>query len=253
MKKDNDEYFYINGQHYDSRIKSKNLYEAIPFYIKQAKKYGGPILELACGTGRITIPIAKKGMSIVGLNFSVKMLEQAKRSSKENNVEIEWIKADMTNFSLSRKFSEIIMPGAAMNWVLENKGIENCLTCIKDHLTQDGRFIFNVFNPNLEILKRDPSKKYDIVEYPDPDGKGTVVVTESNYYDKATQINHLTYYYSIKSKEIVKKLKLRIFFPQELDMLLNYNGFKIDYKYGTYDEEPFDSDSNWQIVICHKK
>ena len=253
MKKDNDEYFYISGQHYDSMIKSKNAYEPIPFYIKQAKKYGGPILELACGTGRITIPIAKKGISIVGLDFSVKMLEQAKRNSKENNVEIEWIEADMTNFSLNRKFSIIIMPGAAMNWVLENKGIENCLSCIKDHLKQDGIFIFNVFNPNLEIITRDPSKKYDKYDYSDPDGKGTVVVTESNYYDKATQINQVTSYYTTKSKEIVKKLKLRIFFPQELDMLLNYNGFKIDYKYGSYDEEPFNSDSNWQIVICHKK
>ncbi len=253
MKEDNKEHYYINGQHYDNMIKSRNAYEAVPFYKKQAKKYGGPVLELACGTGRIAIPIAKKGISIVGLDFSVKMLEQAKRNSKENKVEIEWIKADMTNFSLSRKFSVIIMAAAAMNWVLENKSIEKCLTCIKDHLNQDGRFIFHVFNPNLEILMREPSKKYDIDKYPDPDGKGTVVVTVSNYYDKATQINHVTSYSSIKSKEIVKKLKLRMFFPQELDMLLNYHGFKIDYKYGSYDEKPFNSNSNWQIVICHKK
>ena len=140
-----------------------------------------------------------------------------------------------------------------MNWVLENKSIEKCLTCIKDHLNQDGIFIFNVFNPNLEILKRDPSKKYDIDKYPDPEGKGTVVVTVSNYYDEATQINNVTSYSRINNKEIVKKLRLRMFFPQELDALLYYNGFIIDYKYGTFDEKPFNSDSNWQIVICHKK
>lgn len=253
MKKDNEEYYYINGQHYDNMIKSRNAYESVPFYIKQAEKYGGPILELACGTGRITIPIAQKGISIIGLDFSAKMLEQAKRNSKENNVEIEWIEADMTNFNLSGKFSVIIMPAAAMNWVLENKSIKKCLTCIKDHLNQDGRFIFNLFNPNLEILQRDPSKKYDIDKYPDPDGKGTVVVTVSNYYDEATQINHVTSYSRIKDKEIVKKLKLRMLFPQELDALLYYNGFIIDHKYGTFDEDPFNSNSNWQIVICHKK
>ncbi|MBY8985617.1 MAG: class I SAM-dependent methyltransferase [Candidatus Lokiarchaeota archaeon] len=253
MKEDNEDYFYINGQHYDNMIKSRNAYESVPFYVKHAKKYGGPILELACGTGRITIPITKEGLSIVGLDYSVKMLEQAKRNSSENNVEIEWIEADMTNFNLSRKFSVIIIPAAAMNWVLEDEDIEKCLTCIKDHLNQDGRLIFNVFNPNLDILMRDPSKKYDIDKYPDPDGKGTVVVTVSNYYDKATQINNVSSYSSIKNKEIVKKLKLRMFFPQELDALLYYNGFIIDHKYGTFDEEPFNSDSNWQIVICHKK
>jgi len=247
MKEDNEEYYYINGQHYDNIMKSRNEYEAVPFYKKQAKKYGGPVLELACGTGRIAIPIAKKGISVVGLDFSAKMLEQAKRNSKENNVEIKWIEADMTNFNLSRKFSVIIMPAAAMNWVLENRSIKKCLTCVKEHLKQDGRFIFNVFNPNLEILKRDPTKKYKIDEYPDPNSKETVTVTTSNYYDKATQISHVTAYSRIKNKEIVKKLKLRMFFPQELDGLLYYNGFLIDHKYGTFGEEPFNSNSNWQM------
>ena len=253
MKEDNEDYFYISGQHYDNMIRSRNMYESVPFYIKQAKKFGGPILELACGTGRIAIPIAKEEISIVGLDFSAKMLLQAKKNSEENNLEIEWIEADMTNFSLSRQFSLIIIPAAAMNWVLGNRSLENCLTCVKKHLQQNGRFIFNVFNPNLGILQRDPSKKYQSYEYPNPDGKGTVVVTQSNYYNKATQISHVTSYYNIKNKETIKKLKLRMFFPQELDALLNYNGFKIDYKYGSFDEKPFNSDSNWQIVICHKK
>ncbi|MHA2088982.1 MAG: class I SAM-dependent methyltransferase, partial [Promethearchaeota archaeon] len=98
MKDNNEDYFYINGEHYDNMIKSRNAYESIPFYIKQAKKFGGPILELACGTGRIAIPIAKEEISIVGLDFSAKMLQQAKKNSEENNLEIEWIEADMTNF-----------------------------------------------------------------------------------------------------------------------------------------------------------
>jgi ubiquinone/menaquinone biosynthesis C-methylase UbiE len=253
MKNDNGEYFYINGMHYDLMIKSRNAYESVPFYLKQAKKYGGPVLELACGTGRISIPIAKKGIEIVGLDFSVQMLEQAKRNSEKNHLDLEWIEADMTNFNLNREFSLILMPAAALNWVLENSSIKNCLSCVKGHLKQDGRFIFNVFNPNLEILQRDPSHKYEMDKYPDPNGEGTIVVTGSNIYDKATQINHVTSYYNIKNKEIIKKLKLRMFFPKELDGLLHYNGFIIDHKYGSFEEEPFNSDSNWQIVICHKK
>ncbi|GAH42818.1 unnamed protein product, partial [marine sediment metagenome] len=79
MKENNDDYFYINGQHYDYEIKARNSYESIPFYVKQVKKYGSPVLELACGTGRITIPIAKEGIPIVGLDFSAKMLTQARK------------------------------------------------------------------------------------------------------------------------------------------------------------------------------
>ena len=249
----NDEYYYINGQHYDNMIKSRNTYESIPFYVKQAKIYGGPVLELACGTGRIAIPIAQEGISVVGLDFSIKMLDQAKKSSKGKGLEINWIEGDMSNFNLGKKFPLIVIPGAAMNWLLDNSYIENCLSCVKKHLTRKGKLIFNVFNPNLEILQRDASFKYPMFDYPNPHGEGVVKVSESNTYDKATQINHLITYHKIEDKEIVKKLKLRMFFPQELDALLYYNDLVIDGKYGTFDEEPFNSESNWQIVICHKK
>ncbi len=253
MKDNNDEYFYINGQHYDYMIKSRQAYNSVPFYVKCAKKFGSPVLELASGTGRITIPIAKEGLSVIGLDFSEKMLDQAIRKSKESILNIEWVKGDMTNFSLNKKFSTIIMPGAAMNWIVDNKSIENCLICVKKHLTQKGRFIFDVFNPDLDILQRNGSKIYPMYEYPNPDGEETVCVTGSNTYDKVSQINYFNSYYKFEDKKIVKELKLRMFFPQELDALLYYNGFIIDNKYGTFEEEPFNSDSNQQIIICHKK
>lgn len=252
MKKGNEDYFYIDGVHYDSMIKSRNVYEGVIFYLKQARKYGGPVLELACGTGRISIPIAESGIDIVGLDFSPQMLEQAKRNSKEKNLAIEWIEADMTNFTLGKKFSLILIPAAALNWVLENNSIENCLTFIKNHLEPNGKFIFNVFNPNLEILQRDPSERNDVDRYLDPNGEETIVVTGSNTYDKATQINYVKYYYKMKDKDLVKNLKLRMLFPQELDGLLHYNDFIIDHKYGSFSEDPFNSGSNWQIIICHK-
>jgi len=56
----------------------------------------------------------------------------------------------------------------------------------------------------------------------------------------------------VLNEEIIEKIKLRMFFPQELDALLYYNEFMIDHKYGTFNEGPFSSDSNLQIIICHK-
>jgi len=252
LKKNENEYLYIDGQHYDSMVRSRKLYNRVQFFVKQVKKYGDSVLELACGTGEIAIPIAKAGMSVMGIDFSEKMLAQAMRKSKEKSLVIDWIKLDMINFSLNKKFTSIIMPGAAMNWILNYKDIESCLSCVKTHLTQNGRFIFDVFNPNLEILLRNPSQTYPMYEYPDPHGEGTVVVSGSNSYDKVTQISHFISYYKIDNKEIIKKIKLRMFFPQELDALLHYNELIIDHKYGTFNEGPFSSDSNHQIIICHK-
>lgn len=241
---------YLDGRHYDAKAGSRKRFEDITFYINKAKEYGGPILELACGTGRVTIPIAKEKISITGLDFLNTMLKEAKRKSKEAGIKMEWIEADMTNFELNHRFNLILMPGCAFNWLLDLESVENCLTCIKKHLKPNGGFIFDAFNPNLNILTRDPSKSYLSAEYQDPDGGGLVTVYETTKYDKANQILLWRLSYSILDKPHSNEMELRIFFPQELDALLKYNGFKIKAKYGDFDPVPYTSDSRRQIFIC---
>lgn len=73
-------HIYLDGRNYD--LQNKDFVEDIPFYLHQIKKYGEPVLELACGTGRITIPIAKQGVKISGLDISKSMLSHAKRKAK---------------------------------------------------------------------------------------------------------------------------------------------------------------------------
>lgn len=250
MKKKIDVLEYLDGRHYDSKVESRKRYDDILFYVNKAKKYGDPILELACGTGRVTIPMAKEGFSITGLDLLNSMLKEAKRKSKKNGIEIEWIEADMTDFNLNNKFNLIIMPGCAFNWFLDLKSAEKCLTNVKRHLKPKSFFIFDAFNPDLNFLVRDPSKTYPNAKYQDPDGNGLVVVSESNTYNKATQINEVRLSYSIANKTISNELKLRIFFPQELDAILKYNGFNIEAKYGDFDQTPFTSDSKRQIFSC---
>ena len=68
---------YSDGRHYD--LQNRDIVEDIPFYLRQIRKHGEPVLELACGTGRITIPLSSKGIKITGLDISESMLEQAKK------------------------------------------------------------------------------------------------------------------------------------------------------------------------------
>lgn len=254
MEKENQENFYFSGPHYDNLIRSKEFSSRrIQFYKEKSKKYGDTVLELACGTGEVSIPIAKEGLSVIGLDFSEVMLKQAQEKSNKFTLKIEWVKGNMTNFNLNKNFSLIIMPGAAWNWILENESVENCLSCVKSHLDQNGRFIFDAFNPDLNILQRDSTQKFPLHEYPNPDEEGNVIVRGTTSYEKSSQIMHHRAYYEIGDKEIIKELKLRMYFPQELNALLYHNGFIIDQKFGTYNEEPFDSESNLQIIICHKK
>jgi len=244
---------YNDGEHYD--LQNRNFTEDIPFYLKQIKKYGEPVLEIACGTGRITIPVAEQGIQITGLDISEPMLAFAKKKAASKDVHIEWVREDCRNFNLDKKFALILLPFNSIAHLHSLESIESCFSSVKEHLKDSGRFIIDIFNPRLDILLRDPSKRYPVTEYPDPDGRGTVTVTENNIYNSATQINRIKWYFHTEKEkeESVKELNMRIFFPQELDALLHYNGFEIETKFGNYDETPFKTSSPIQLVISRPK
>ncbi|MFH1010790.1 MAG: class I SAM-dependent methyltransferase, partial [bacterium] len=166
-----------------------------------------------------------------------------------------WIHADCRDFRLDRKFKTIIFPSNSIAVLYDLESIEACLSCVRNHLSDDGRFIIHYFNTRFDYLTRDPTERFPVAEYPDPDGKGQLVVTESNIYDTANQINHIRWFYKFENQaeEHVEELNMRIFFPQELDALLHYNGFAIDAKYGDYDETPFESTSLRQLIVCRKR
>jgi SAM-dependent methyltransferase len=243
---------YRDGRHYD--LINRDITDDIPFFVEQARKYGSPVLELGAGTGRITIPIAEAGIKIVGLDLSFSMLTHAKRKADIKGVYINWIHGDCRNFSLGVKFNLIIFPFNALTHIHGTESIEGLLSCVKEHLTDDGSFIIDVFNPRHDILMRDPLSRYIIDEYPDPDGRGTIVIWESNYYDTAEQMNRLIWYFYLDDKELYQaEYNMRIYYPLELDALLRYNGFNIEAKYGNYNCAAFNSKSRKQIVVCKKK
>ena len=74
-----------------------------PFYREEARRAAGPVLELACGTGRLTVPIARDGHEIVGLDASPTMLEAARSKAKQAGVRgATFVRADMRSFALGR-------------------------------------------------------------------------------------------------------------------------------------------------------
>jgi SAM-dependent methyltransferase len=241
---------YSDGQHYD--LQNDGFVEDIPFYQRQIRKYGQPVLEVACGTGRITMPLAEEGIRISGLDVSESMLAQARKKASEKHQDIRWILADCRDFRLGEKFNFIFIPFNSITHLHDLHSLEAFFTCVKDHLATEGRFLIDVFNPRLDILMRDPTKRYPVAQYPDPHGRGMVTVTENNAYDVAQQINRIKWYYQIgEEEERVVENNMRIFFPQELDGLLQYYGFTIEAKFGNYDETPFESTSPKQLVVCY--
>jgi len=250
VSQENIDDIYLDGRHFDRLF--ANGRKDLPFWISQANKYGDPILELACGTGRVAIVLAQQGFRVTGIDNSKGMLKEAVRKSAERGGEVEWVEADMRDFELDGMFSLIILPANALCHLLHLSDFEACLASVKKHLALNGRFIIDVFVPKMELLINRPGERSPFSEYGDPDGRGTIVVTESYVYEPDTQVKRIKTHHSIpgQKKEIEGALNMRMYFPQELDALIKYNGFAIDAKYGGYDQGAFTSDSEKQLVVC---
>jgi hypothetical protein len=126
---------------------------------------------------------------------------------------------------------------------------------VRRHLERDGRFLVELFNSSVKLLARDPDRRYTVGEYEDPNGGGRVLVTEELRYDAATQVNHIRWFFRNEGyeEETALSFEMRHFFPQEIDALLWYNGFLIEHKYGSYDEEEFSSDSPKQLIVYRSR
>jgi len=223
----------------------------LPYWRRLCAQYGGPILELACGSGRLTIPLADEGMDVEGLDISPAMLALAREKSDARGLKLLWHLGDMTDFLVDRKFSFIFLPNNSVAHLLRWVDLVSCLNRVKRHLKKDGRFALDYFNPSLALLTRDPESRSPVTAFRHPDTGEEVVVTETSAYDSATQINHIRWFWTFADgREAVSDLPMRVYFPQELDALLSCAGFVIEEKYGGYDLSPFTTESQKQLIVA---
>lgn len=224
--------------------------EQIAFYERCIERYGSPVLELACGTGNYLVTLSHSDVKISGLDISPEMLHAAEERAGKHAVETNLYNGDMRSFDLSDKFRLIFIAGNSLQHLLTIEDIESSFDSVKRHLKRDGKFIVEVFNPSLELLTRNPNRRYLVGEYQTDDG--FVTITENVHYDIASQINRIDWHYRKQNarEERTVSFMMRQFFPQELDSLFRYNGFRIEHKFGDFDESDFSSNSPKQIIIA---
>ncbi len=247
---------YRDGRHYDAF--NRHMVADIPFYVEEARRAAGPVLELACGTGRLAIPIAQSGVEIVGLDQSPSMLAHLRTKAKEAGVEIPLVEADCRAFDLGRKFALIFIGFNSMQHLHDLASLAALFANVRRHLAPGGKFVFDVFNPSIAILTRDAERSRER-EYEDPDAGGRITMDQTLVYDDATQVSHVRWFFSRNSPNgderdfRIEDLRLRCFFPQELDLLVRSQGFEIEAKCGNFERKPFASGDQKQVVVCRSK
>ena len=208
------------------------------------------ILELCCGTGRLTLPIAKDGYNISGVDYTSSMLEQAKVKASEGGLEVEFIEADIRTLDLPEKYDLIFIPFNSIHHLYKNEDLFKAFNVVKNHLKEGGLFLLDCFNPNIQFIVEGEKEQKEIAEYTTNDGR-EVLIKQIMRYENKTQINRIEWHYYINSAfDSIQNLDMRLFFPQELDSYLEGNGFNIIHKFGGFEEDTFNDHSEKQIFVC---
>jgi len=243
----------------------------IPFYREYAKQQcgengeRGEYLELGCGTGRVALPLARDGFRVTGLDLSQQMLDIFKENlAKEEIVQpgisdrVEVIHGNMAEFSIGRKFALITAPFRAFQAVTAQKDIENVFACVREHLTDDGIFIVNVFNPYANPLDESWCREEVYIGEVTDDATG-IRVAKYECREKIDPVNQVIYPYLAygvtypdgRTERLVEPLQMKYYYSPQLRTEVEKAGLVVAEEFSWYDKSP--PSGKEIILLCRRE
>ena len=182
--------------------------------------------------------------------FAGKELNHAKIKASTAGLKIRFIEADIRTLNLQEKYDLIFIPFNSIHHLYKNEVLFKTFSVVKNHLKDGGLFLLDCFNPNIQYIVEGEKEQKEIATYITDDGR-EVLIKQIMRYENKTQINRIEWHYFINDEfNSIQNLDMRMFFPQELDTYLEWNGFSIIHKYGGFEEEAFNDNSEKQVFVC---
>ena len=229
----------------------------INFYLQKASGIKGNILEIGCGTGRITIPLMENGANITGIDSSQRMIERLETKIASTKVPIKIIRQDVRTLELDQKFNLVIFPYRGFQSLLTVEDQIEALNSLRNHLKPGGNLIITLFVPSRDLFDQRPDIFYHLRNSRHKKGNGYRSLHHRTEFDRHNQLLHtqISITEHIDSHLISKRyanFTLRYLYTDEARYLFEYCGFRIEEIAGDYDGTPYGRDSEetiWSLVV----
>lgn len=229
--------------------------QELAFYSHELARCKGPVLEVACGTGMILIPMLKQGIDVYGFDLSGPMLRQlyAKAESEDlSDVRRRVSQQNMIDFQIDIEFQSIFIPARSFLHLATQGDQLACLRNIHRHLQADGTLMLNFFTPSLSVLlsRVHPSPEFmDIGEYAHPDGKGVIAVSMRQTNDLSEQVQHITWRFEVEGQVHESPMLVRWIYKNEFELLAKLSGFTVENLYSGFDKSPYNGEGEMVWVL----
>jgi SAM-dependent methyltransferase len=246
-------------RHYDDPAYYTQAYRDrsadVAYYVALARRAKGPVLEYGVGNGRVALPLARAGVTLVGVDASAPMLSDLKtqlgKEAPEVRARVRLREGDMRRVQLKQRFALVIAPFNTLLHLYTRRDVERFLQRVREHLAPGGRFVFDYSMPRVADLAVDPERKYGVPRFKHP-SRGLVRYAERFAYDPLGQVLwcNMEFVPADGSDGWRVPLTHRQFFPQELAALLHYNGFEQQSWTADFKDEPPDYGTDSLVVNC---
>ena len=234
------------------------LVHDVPFYVQHGLACGGSVLELGCGTGRVSLAMAQAGVPVVGIDISPRMVETARRKARALRLgrQASFRQADMRTVRLRQRFSLAAMPFRSFQSLLRADEQRQTLVNIKAHLVPGGKLAFDVFAPDIHMLADTSPELFHLQDVPQPDTGHKLVVWGKNRFDHVDQTNDVQLVIEEMGRQggvlrrLHREFTVRYTFRYEMEHLLEACGFAVEAVYGDFDGGPVTADSDDLVWVA---
>jgi SAM-dependent methyltransferase len=219
---------------------SVSVTEDVDFYVEEALASGGPLVELAVGTGRIAVPIAKAGVQVIGVDESSAMLAVARAFADREGVSelVDLRLGDLRTPPVAERVPLVVIPFRSLLHMTDEQEKLRALEAAAGLLEPGGRLVFDVFAPSREDVE---------------ETDGLWIEREPGIFERADWDERArTLVLSVRGGEQAATFELHWLSPPEWLALIERAGFEVEELYGWFDRRPWD-DTEDQIWVCRRR
>jgi SAM-dependent methyltransferase len=255
--------YTVSAKYYDEAYATLEDLRDLQFYLGMARRTGGPVLELACGTGRVLLPIAHQGLRIDGVDSSPAMLDQLQQKLSREPQHVRELTAislgDLRSYRSERKYALVIIPFRPLQHMYTVEDQLAALNTAAFHLASGGLLAFDVFYPRFESLLAGVGEETLELQWTLKNDPTTIVrrYLRKESVDKinqnfSAQFTYRTYRDDNLIKEETAPLKMSYYTYPHLRALFLLAGLEIVEEYGSCEKAPLDNDSKEMVFVLQR-